>query len=305
MQDMELNLESESELELEGLLGESEDEYEFDVAQLGEASYFGEPESEDESILGEYEGFADGEQFNWNALKKLGGGAFGFLNKALPIAQKIAPVIAPYLKKVVAGPLGGILGNISKGAGTVATDAGDVGNIADILLGGGDGEFDTGFESEAEFEAVMEGPLTEQQALGEFMAATAAQAAIDTEAEAQMGASFVMSLTAQELAALRKVVPSMTRGIAWLTRILRQNPATRPLVAAGPIIAKRAVITLKKQSAAGKPVTKLAAANALAAQTKKVLSTPHICAKAVKRNVKATRAIQNRIRTAPARPFAD
>jgi hypothetical protein len=292
MRDMELESEFEFENQADPFLNELESEWETlgegfrDHESLGEgpshefeAEGFGgqqfslgegESEWELEGSLGEFEG----EQF----FKKIR----GLIKKAAPLLAKVAKVAAPMVGTAIGGPLGAKLGSMA----------------ANLL---GESEYEYEFESEfegeseAEFEAVMEGPLTEQQALGELMATAAANAQNEYEAEAQIGAATIIALSPQDRQALRNVLANINRGTAILTRMLRRNRVTAPFVRTVPTIVKRTAVTLKKQAAAGRPVTKKSAATAMARQTRKVLSSPQVCAKAMNRNVKATRAVSTRI----------
>lgn len=260
----------ESEWELEGAFGETE-------GPLGEFEneQFGLGESELETYFEN-----EGEQFFGKAFKKIG----GFIKKAAPILKKVAKVAAPIVGTAIGGPIGG-----------------KIGSMAGKLLGEAEGEgyYESEWEAEneAELEAVLEGPMSEQQALGELMAAAASRAATDMEAEAQIGSSTAIVLSPADRDALRGVLPSINRGVAVLTRILRRNPATRPAVRAIPAIVKRSCHTLRKQAASGRPVTRQAAARAVATQTRRVLSSPATTAKAVQRNVNATRAVARKART--------
>jgi hypothetical protein len=285
-----MELELESEYEAEGSpesffgLGESELESEFELEGFDhefESEGFGE---------GEFEGYGEfeGEQFFGSIFKKIA----PFVKKALPVLKNVAKIAAPMVATAVGGPLGGIIGKAATG-----------------LLGEseyeGEYEFESEGESEAEFETVMAGPLTEQQALGELMAAAASKAVSDLEAEAHIGAANVIVLTPEDRDTLRAVLPSINRGAAVLTRVLRQRGVTRPAVRVIPTIVKRTAVSLKNKAAAGQPVTKKIAAKTMAAQTKKVLTHPAVCSKAINRNVKATSAVSRKIRTtAPKQAFA-
>ena len=279
------NLESEWETLGEGPLGEGPlGEGSLGEGPSGESDRFlggllGESEWEDEGSLGEGPlGEYEGEQF-FGGFKKL-------LKKALPVLKQVAKVAAPIVGGAIGGPIGG-----------------KIGSMAANLLGESEYEGALGeaeWESEAEMEAVMEGPLTEQQALGELMAAAASKAVTDMEAEAQIGSSSVIVLSPEDRHALRAVLPALNRGTAVLTRILRRRYETRPMVRVVPTIVKRTAVVLRNRANAGYPITKKAAARAMASQTRKVLATPSICTKAVVRNVKATRAVGQKIRSSSA-----
>ncbi|HWS72049.1 MAG TPA: hypothetical protein VN605_08035 [Thermoanaerobaculia bacterium] len=273
----------------EGAFGEASYEEEAMFESLGEGAFgeldreqFGdfEDESSYESGLGEgaFEAMYEGEQFSFsNAFK----GIAAFAKKAAPILKKVAKVAAPLVGAAIGGPIGA-----------------KVGSFASNLLGEGEeeGEFDyeTEAENEAEMEAVMEGPLNEQQILGELMAAAASRAATDLEAEAQIGSATAIVLSRADLAALQDVLPDINRGIAVLTRVLRRRGDTREAIRAIPTIVKRSAVTLRKRAASGRPVTRSSAARAMATQTRRVLGTPSVCAKALKRNARATQSASRR-----------
>lgn len=265
----------------EGPLGELENEQFLGglLSNVGSALGLGEGESEWEleGSLGEFEG----EQF----FKKIA----GLVRKAAPMLSKIAKVAAPIVGTAVGGPIGG-----------------KIASMATKLLGESEFELESEFEgeSEAEFEAVMEGPLTEQQALGELMATAAANALTEMEAEAQIGAATIIGLSPRDRQALRNVLANINRGSAVLTRVLRRNRSTAPFVRTVPTIVKRTAVSLQKQAAAGRPVTKKSAATAMARQTRKVLSSPQVCAKAMNRNVKATRAVSSRMQKTQRQAFS-
>jgi lysozyme family protein len=335
MNDHELELESEFEFEnqgegfLGGLLGEGEGEFEFEGEGEWEthAEGFLEGESslhefelEGEQFLGgllgegEFEGHPEGEfegeQFFGKKLRGILSSVASGVRRAAPMLQKIASVAAPVLQKVVGGPLASRIASIGNIAGQVGNVANNLGSFLPkgfSLEGEGELEFEMEFESEseAEFESVMSGPLTEQQALGELMAAAASKAISDMEAESQIGAATVIALSPRDRRALRAVLASLNRGSAVLTKMLRRHRITAPYVRTVPTIVSRTALALKKQAAAGHPITRQTAGRAMAAQTRRVLGSPALCAKAVSRNVKATQAVSQRIRrTAPRSAYA-
>jgi hypothetical protein len=150
---------------------------------------------------------------------------------------------------------------------------------------GGQGEFEEEYEGEEE--AV---PASQTEAMGELMAAVASQARTEAEAEAMIGAAAVTVISARDRAALRRVLPHMVRGAAILTRILRRRRVTRPIVRTVPTIVRRTSRTLVRQAAAGQPVTRRAAARVMATQTRRVLSSPPTCTRAIVRNQRGVRA---------------
>ena len=332
MNDHELELESEFESEnegegfLAGLLGEGEfeghpeGEFESEWEIHGEGFNEGESplhefEFEGEGFLGgllgegEFEGHPEGEfegeQFFGKKLRGILGSVAAGVKRAAPILQKVAGIAAPLVQKVVSGPLASRIAQIGNIAGQAGNVANSISGIAKSFLppgfsfeGEGELEFEMEFESEseAEFEAVMSGPLTEQQALGELMAAAASRAASDMEAESQIGAGTMIALSAHDRRALRAVLASLNRGSAVLTKLLRRHRITAPYVRTVPTIVSRTAVTLRKQADAGRPVTRQMAGRAMALQTRRVLGSPALCARAVSRNINATKAVSQRIR---------
>ena len=72
--------------------------------------------------------------------------------------------------------------------------------------------------------------------------------------------------------------------------MLRSRRLTRPAVRIVPTIIRHTAQTLKKRAAAGQPVTRRTAARVMAGQTRRVLSSPRMCAHALQRNIRAKRA---------------
>jgi len=244
----------------EGPLGEGAQQEQFLGGLLG--SILGEGEGE---AFGAYE--SEDEQF-FKGIRK-------FIQKAAPVLKQVARAAAPIVAGAVGGPVGA-----------------QIGKMAGQFLQ--EGEFED--EMEGEFESVgesplQEGPITAQQGLGELMAAIASKAQTDMEAEAMVGAATVITLSPADRAAMRRVLPSLVRATAVLTRILRRNRATRPAVRAVPTIVRRTAQTLQRRAASGRPITKRSAARVMARQTQKVLGSPAVCSHAVQRNVRATRAV--------------
>ena len=284
--ELEGELEGEFEFESEGEF-EFEGEGELEFEGEGEFEFEGEGELEFEAE-GEYEGEFEGEQFFGRAFRRIGRGIGGFVRRAAPILRSVARVAAPLVGTAVGGPLGGMIG---RAAGS-------------MLEGEGEFEYEMEGEFEGEYEAELEAEMeamTSHQATAEFMAAVAASAQSEAEAEAMAGAATVASIRGEDLATLRRVLPSMVEGTAVLTRVLRRRRSTRPAVRAVPTIVRRTASTLVRRAAAGQPVTRRTAARVMAQQTRTVLSRPNICGSALQRNVKATRAVA-RNTARPSRP---
>src|SRR5439155_1069882 len=156
------------------------------------------------------------------------------------------------------------------------------------------------WEGEAHHEASQEvaheiahHEMTHHEALAEMIAASASHEQNEGQAEAMAGAAVVTTLSPRDRRALRRILPDLIRGVAVLTRILRRRRITRPAVRAVPTIVRRTVQTLRRQAAAGQPVTRRAAARAAVTQVQRVLGNPSACAAAIRQNVRATRAMRH------------
>src|SRR5947209_2216483 len=167
---------------------------------------------------------------------------------------------------------------------------GTIGNMLGGLLGEGEGE-----SHEAAHEAAHEiahHEIAQHEALAEMMAEAAAQEAHEGEAEAMAGAATMTVISPADRRALRTILPHLVRGTAILTRVLRRRRATRVAVRAIPTVMRRTIKTLKRQAAAGKPITRRTAARAAASQVRQVIGNPTVCAAAIARNVKSSRAVR-------------
>jgi hypothetical protein len=267
------------ELEWE-LEGEFEGEFEGEWEGEFEGEFEGELEGEWEGELeGEWEGDPEGEFEGEEFFRRLARGIGGFVRRAAPVLRNVARVAAPLVGTAVGGPLGGIIGRVASSAL-------------------GEGEFEEEFEGEyeAEFEGEMEEeaatPMTQQGAMGEWMAAVASRAQTEAEAEAMIGAATIATLSPADRAALRRVLPHLVRGVAVLTRVLRRRRITRPAVRVVPAVVQRTTRILVRRAAAGQPLTRRVAARVMAGQTRRMLSRPRMCAAALQRNARAARLAQ-------------
>jgi hypothetical protein len=293
--------------------GEFEEEYEGEFEEEGE-EFLGTIARGIGGLLGgqgefeeEYELEEEGEEF-FRRIARL-------VRRAAPLLRRVARVAVPIVGTAVGGPLGGALGRAATSAlgeeeaefegefeeeyeGEFEEEGEEfLGTIARGIGGllGGQGEFEEEYEFEEEA-----APPTQSQAVGELMAAVASQARTEAEAEAMIGAATVTVISPRDRAALRRVLPHMVRGAAVLTRILRRRRVTRPVVRAVPTIVRNTGRTLVRQAAAGQPVTRRAAARVMATQTRRVLTSPPACTRAIVRNQRAAR-VAARPRPAAAR----
>jgi hypothetical protein len=277
---------------LGGLLGETEGAGESELHELHELH---ELESESESE------FETGEQFFGKIFKGIG----SFVKKAAPILKSVAKVAAPMVGTAIGGPFGAILGKLASsalGESELEQEFGahELHELHELH------EFES--ESESEFESELEGEIhesshemaheiashemTQHEALAELMAEAAAQEQHEGEAEAMAGAAVMTVISPADRRALRRILPHLVRGVAILTRILRRRRITRPAVRAVPTIVRRTIKSLKRQAAAGRPITRRTAARAAATQVRKVLGNPTACAAAISRNLKASRGLK-------------
>ena len=123
------------------------------------------------------------------------------------------------------------------------------------------------------------------------MAAIASGASTEAEAEAMIGAATVGTLSPSERRQLRRVLAHLVRGSAILTRLLRRRRITRPAVRTVPLIVHQTAKTLSRRAASGQPVTRQQAARVMAKHTRRVLSSPRICTKAIHRNAVVARRV--------------
>jgi hypothetical protein len=155
-------------------------------------------------------------------------------------------------------------------------------------LGGMLGE-EENFDLEQTYEEFAADQLNGEMALMEVLAAEAAEADSEEEADAFIGAilplatSLIPKLAPAAAKVGQAVLPSLVAGAKNLVSTLWKQPATRQLVQTIPTIARGTAATIAKQVAAGKPVTAQTAVRALAGQTAKVLQNPKKAAAIVKR----------------------
>lgn len=159
------------------------------------------------------------------------------------------------------------------------------------------------FEGEAEWELEPElSPIRRvyPDALMEHLGHAAEEAESEAEAEAFVGALIPLAarLLPQVAPAIMRAAPNLIRGISGVTRQLRRNPVTRPLVRAVPAIVRRTAAGMAQQAARGQPVTPQSAVRTLARQTARVISSPTQCVRAYKRS----RALDRRFHRAAAAP---
>lgn len=150
-----------------------------------------------------------------------------------------------------------------------------------------EGEFEGEFEGEYELERVLS-PVRRvyPDALMEHFGHAAAEAESEAEAEAFIGALIPLAarLLPRVAPAVMRAAPGLIRGASNVTRVLRANPTTRPLVRAVPTIVRRTVADIGRQAGAGRSVSPQQAVQTLARQTSRVLSSPQQRTQALRRS---------------------
>ena len=279
--------ESEMELELEEELG-----------GLGEFEQQ-EGEWEQPELTQEFEA----DQFFKRAFRGIG----RFVRRAAPLLRNVARVAAPLVGTAIGGPFGAILGRVASSAlGEEEFEHAELAHEFEHPEMAHEFEHpevahefehpELAHELEMMHESsqevaheIAQHEVTHHEALAEIMAEMAAHEQLEAQAEAMIGGAVVTVLSPRDRRALRRLLPHLVRGAAVLTRILRRRRATRPAVRAVPTIMRRTVATLRRQAAAGKPVTRQVAGRAAAVEVRRVLGSPSACAAAIRQNVRSAR----------------
>jgi hypothetical protein len=252
---------------------------EYELEGLGEHEFEFESELEGELENGEAFGFGDIKNWasrQWGAVRKPG----SWQNTAVRLADRAILAAAPNIGAAIGGDRGENIGKALQSAG-----------MAVIPVEWRESEFE--FESEHEFEI---SPVTRvyPDAMMEHMALAAMEAENEHEAAegflplipliagkllplaAKMVPKIAGKLLPQVARTITRVTPQLNRGVGNLARSLYRNPQTRPLLQTVPSVARRAVTTIAKQAAAGRPVTPKGALQVLARANHRVLSNPRI-----------------------------
>jgi hypothetical protein len=305
---------------------ELEQELEGELEGLGEFEHHeGEFEWEHHEGSQEFEAELEADQFFGRRLFR---GIGNFVRRAAPILRSVARIAAPMVGTAIGGPFGAILGRVaSQALGEEELGAHEwehhehAHEFEEELAGANEWEHhehahefeeelgahewehhEHAHEFEGEFEhhegaqevahEIAHHETTHHEALAEIMAEAAAHEHHEAQAEAMIGAAVVTVLSPRDRRALRRLLPHLVRGAAALTRILRRRRATRPAVRAVPTIMRRTVSTLKRQAAAGQPISRRAAARAASVEVRRVLGSPSACAAAIRQNVRASRRMR-------------
>ena len=222
----------------------------------------------------EYEYELEGEYF-FGGLKRL---ASRVGRVVAPLAKRFAPSIARTLVGMIPG-VGGLLAPVAgQLVGQLVKEAEAEAEAHEAeFFGAGEGEFELG-NTEVAHEA----------ALAEVLAAQAAEATHEGEAEAMIGATLPITITiAGGRRRLRRVMPVLASATRTLVRTMRTQagPDGRQLLRMVPQIQRRTAIALRNASRRGIPVTAPLAARVMATVTRRVLSNAPAVARTVARNI--------------------
>jgi hypothetical protein len=231
---------------LGGLLGQGE----------GEAEYESEDEDEDEAFLGGiaqlagslFGGQGEGEFEDEDEAEEFFGRIGRALKKAAPFLKVLAKQVGPLVATAVGGPAAGALARA----------------VTSQLEG----------EAESELEEMAAAPVSASQSMAEYFAARAAASDSETEAEAFTGAASYMAISARDRRDLERMLPSLLRGSAALTRILHTNRHTRQAVRLVPGIVGGAARTLAHQIESGGQVGPVEVGQTLGSLTARALGDP-------------------------------
>jgi len=266
---------------------------------LGELEGLGEFETEFES---EFEGEMP-ESFGWGDIGNWAKGQWAAVktpgswqNSAVRLADRAILAAAPSIGSAIGGTTGGGIGKAIQDAGTAVIppewrESEFEGELESEL----EGEFETEFEFEQEGLGEIS-PVSRvyPDAMMEHLGHAAMEA--ESEFEAAEGFAPLVPLVASKLVplaakaaphlaarvlprvahAVNRVTPHLTRSVGNLTRALYRHPQTRPLLRVVPSITRRAVTTIARHAAAGRPVSPHRAVRILAHQNHRVLSNPRL-----------------------------
>ena len=141
------------------------------------------------------------------------------------------------------------------------------------------------WESDGEFEI---NPIAKvyPAAVMEHLGRAAAEAQDEAQAESFIGAlvPLAMQQARRSAPSIIGATPQLIQGAANVTRTLRRDPATRPLVRAVPTIVRNAALDLARQASAGRRPTPPVAVRTLANHTARTLTNLQRCLRAYQRS---------------------
>jgi hypothetical protein len=262
----------------------------FAEAYADDFSGFDEFDEEDylgESDLRAFNGEADEFGFlkkAWSGIKKVG-------KTLAPIAKKLAPVAGTVIGGAFGGPPGAMLGGKLGSAAGGLEDEELAGLEGYDDYGDYEGESDSEDEMNAEDYMDFEG---EDEDVAEYMADVAVKAPNPVDSCAIAGA-ITNTIASKAPLQVKAVSPTLSSASARLTKVMKNNPATKPLVKVVPTIAKKTVATLARKAAKGKPVTPAIAKRVMAKQAMRVLSNPSELTKAIAKNEVKKRKVNMKV----------
>jgi hypothetical protein len=146
---------------------------------------------------------------------------------------------------------------------------------------------DQEFEGEYEVNPILKVyPAKVTAGAMEHLGRAAAEAEDEAHAEALIGALIPMGLQLARSAApaLMRATPQLIKAAANMTRALRADPATAPMVRVVPGLVRGAVQNMARQAAGGAQPTPPAVVRTLAAQAARTLTDPSRCVQAYRRS---------------------
>jgi hypothetical protein len=230
----------------------------------------------------------EGEYFFKKAFRSIGRGIKAVAKAAAPLAKRFAPILAGKLASLIPG-VGLIAGPLAAKLTSALVQEGEMESVQM------EAEFFGTNEAEAE---VSHTETAHEAALTEFLAAQAAEATTEAEAEAALGASLPITITIMGgRRALRRVMPILNQANSQLVKNLaQQGPVGRQLLRTVPAIQRQTVATLKAAARSGRPINGPLAVRAMVAATRRVLGNPQRVQRTMVRNAVL------RQRTAPPNP---
>jgi hypothetical protein len=275
------------ELELEGL-GEFETELEHELEHELEQELELEGETPESFAWSDIGNWA---QSQWRAIKTPG----SWQNTAVRLADRAILAAAPKIGSAIGGSTGADIGSAIQSAGTAIIPP----EWRESEL---EGEFETEFELEGGLGEISPVSRIYPDAMMEHLGHAAMEA--ESELEAAEGFAPLVPLVASKLVPLaakaaprvaakvlprvahvvHRVSPHLTRSVVNLTRTLHRHPQTRPLLRVVPSITRRAVTSIARHAAAGRPMSPHRAVRILAHQNHRVLSNPHLVRAALRRS---------------------
>jgi hypothetical protein len=219
----------------------------------------------------------------WRRMKKAG-------KTLAPIAKKLAPVAGTVIGGAFGGPAGAMLGGkLGSAAGGLEDEELSFEGYDDY--GDYEGESDSEDEMNAEDYMDFEG---EDEDVAEYMADVAVKAPNPVDSCAIAGA-ITNTIASKAPLQVKAVSPTLSSASARLTKVMKNNLATKPLVKVVPTIAKKTVATLARKAAKGKPVTPAIAKRVMAKQAIRVLSNPSELTKAIAKNEVKKRKVNMKV----------